>query len=112
MVGSDLIYRDRVGETYSVRFNPAHRWGLCRWLAPLRIAESLRLIRYLTRHLTLMMKSYLLEGNKSLTDNISLIKPTDKAQAYVNGLFCDRALIFIIHGTPLLLQHTLLWVIG
>jgi hypothetical protein len=26
LVGSDLIYRDRVGETYSVRYNPAHRW--------------------------------------------------------------------------------------
>jgi hypothetical protein len=26
LVGSALIYRDRVGETYAVRFNPAHRW--------------------------------------------------------------------------------------
>jgi hypothetical protein len=26
LVGSDLIYRDRVGETYAVRYNPAHRW--------------------------------------------------------------------------------------
>lgn len=26
LVASDLVYRDRVGETYSVRFNPAHRW--------------------------------------------------------------------------------------
>ena len=26
LVPSDLVYRDRVGETYSVRFNPAHRW--------------------------------------------------------------------------------------
>lgn len=26
LVASDLIYRDRVGETYSVRFNPKHRW--------------------------------------------------------------------------------------
>jgi hypothetical protein len=25
-VPSDLIYRDRVGETYGVRFNPRHRW--------------------------------------------------------------------------------------
>ena len=23
---SDLVYRDRVGETYSVTYNPAHRW--------------------------------------------------------------------------------------
>jgi len=26
LVTSDLVYRDRVGETYSVRYNPAHRW--------------------------------------------------------------------------------------
>jgi len=25
-VPSDLVYRDRVGETYSVRYNPAHQW--------------------------------------------------------------------------------------
>jgi hypothetical protein len=26
LVPSDLIYRDRIGETYGVTFNPAHRW--------------------------------------------------------------------------------------
>lgn len=26
LVAADLVYRDRVGETYSVRFSPAHRW--------------------------------------------------------------------------------------
>ena len=26
LVPSDLVYRGRVGETYSVRYNPAHRW--------------------------------------------------------------------------------------
>jgi hypothetical protein len=26
LVPSDLVYRERVGETYSVTFNPAHRW--------------------------------------------------------------------------------------
>src|SRR5215831_4031353 len=25
-VASDLVYRDRIGETYRVRYNPAHRW--------------------------------------------------------------------------------------
>jgi hypothetical protein len=25
-VPSDLVYRDRVGETYGVAYNPAHRW--------------------------------------------------------------------------------------
>ena len=26
LVASDLVYRDRIGETYSVTYNPAHRW--------------------------------------------------------------------------------------
>ena len=26
LVGQDLVYPDRVGETYAVTFNPAHRW--------------------------------------------------------------------------------------
>jgi hypothetical protein len=26
LVPADLVYRDRVGETYGVRFNPEHRW--------------------------------------------------------------------------------------
>jgi hypothetical protein len=26
LVPSDLVYRDRTGETYSLHFNPAHRW--------------------------------------------------------------------------------------
>jgi hypothetical protein len=26
LVPSDLVYRDRIGETYSVKYNPAHRW--------------------------------------------------------------------------------------
>jgi hypothetical protein len=26
LVPGDFVYPDRVGETYSVRFNPAHRW--------------------------------------------------------------------------------------
>jgi hypothetical protein len=26
LVPSDLVYKNRVGETYSVRYNPAHRW--------------------------------------------------------------------------------------
>jgi hypothetical protein len=26
LVPSDLVYQDRVGETYAVRYNPDHRW--------------------------------------------------------------------------------------
>jgi hypothetical protein len=34
MVVSDLIYRDRVGETYAVAYNPAQNWYYFPWLAP------------------------------------------------------------------------------
>jgi len=26
LIASDLLYQDRIGETYNVRYNPAHRW--------------------------------------------------------------------------------------
>jgi hypothetical protein len=26
LVPSDLVYKERVGETYSVRYNPVHQW--------------------------------------------------------------------------------------
>ncbi len=33
-VPSELVYRDRTGETYAVRFNPAHRWWYVRDMMP------------------------------------------------------------------------------
>jgi hypothetical protein len=27
VVASDLVYRDKIGETYSFRYNPNHRWS-------------------------------------------------------------------------------------
>jgi hypothetical protein len=43
LVPSDLIYPDRVGETYQVRFNPAHRWY---WLPEMGTEEALLLKCY------------------------------------------------------------------
>ncbi|HVC54788.1 MAG TPA: CmcJ/NvfI family oxidoreductase [Stellaceae bacterium] len=45
LVPSDLVYRDRVGETYSVRYNPAHRWFYAPQMRPdeallLKIADT------------------------------------------------------------------------
>jgi hypothetical protein len=34
LVASDLIYRDRIGETYALSFNPAQRWSCFPRLAP------------------------------------------------------------------------------
>jgi hypothetical protein len=46
LVGSDLIYRDRVGETYSVAYNPAHRWF---YVPEMRTDEALLLKCYDSR---------------------------------------------------------------
>jgi len=43
LVASDLIYPDRRGETYQVRFNPAHRWY---WLPEMTTDEALLLKVY------------------------------------------------------------------
>ncbi|MBK1656990.1 CmcJ/NvfI family oxidoreductase [Paracraurococcus ruber] len=43
LVASDLIYPDRTGETYQVRFNPAHRWY---WLPEMLPEEALLLKCY------------------------------------------------------------------
>ena len=43
LVASDLIYPDRRGETYQVRFNPAHRWY---WLPEMTTEEALLLKVY------------------------------------------------------------------
>jgi hypothetical protein len=43
LVPTDLVYRDRVGETYSVTFNPAHRWF---YLPRMRTDEALLLKCY------------------------------------------------------------------
>jgi hypothetical protein len=37
-VPSDLVYRDRTGETYRVRYNPAHRWF---YVPEMRVDEAL-----------------------------------------------------------------------
>lgn len=34
LVATDLVYRDRVGETYSLGFSPGQRWYYFPWLAP------------------------------------------------------------------------------
>ena len=46
LVPSDLVYRDRVGETYSVTFNPKHRWY---YLSEMRPDEALLLKCYDSR---------------------------------------------------------------
>ena len=37
-VPSDLVYRDRTGETYRLRYNPAHRWF---YVPEMRVDEAI-----------------------------------------------------------------------
>ena len=37
-VASDLVYRDRTGETYRVKYNPAHRWF---YVPEMRVDEAI-----------------------------------------------------------------------
>ena len=37
-VPSDLVYRDRTGETYRVKYNPAHRWF---YVPEMRVDEAI-----------------------------------------------------------------------
>ncbi len=41
LIPSDLIYRDRTGETYAVAHNPAHRW----FYAPAMTTDEVMLIK-------------------------------------------------------------------
>jgi hypothetical protein len=43
LIGTDLVYRERVGETYSVRFNSLHRWY---YLSRMRTDEALSIKCY------------------------------------------------------------------
>ena len=38
LVASDLVYRDRTGETYRVKYNPAHRWF---YVPEMRVDEAI-----------------------------------------------------------------------
>jgi hypothetical protein len=38
LVPSDLVYRDRTGETYRLRYNPAHRWF---YVPEMRVDEAI-----------------------------------------------------------------------
>jgi hypothetical protein len=55
LLASDLVYRDKVGETFSVRANPAHRWYYYPQLRPdepllLKIHDSRRDVARLSAH--------------------------------------------------------------
>ncbi|MEN0073877.1 MAG: CmcJ/NvfI family oxidoreductase [Paracraurococcus sp.] len=80
-VASDLIYRDRVGETYQVRFNPAHRWY---WLPEMMPEEALLLKCYDSQR----------DGVARFAPHTAFADPTAPADAPPRQSIEIRALLF------------------
>jgi hypothetical protein len=81
LVPSDLVYRDKVGETYSFRHSPAHRWYYFPELAPDEVV---------------LLKIYdsLTDGTARLTAHTAFADPTSPAQAAPRRSIELRALVF------------------
>ncbi|NOG72188.1 CmcJ/NvfI family oxidoreductase [Roseicella sp. DB1501] len=80
-VASDLIYRNRVGETYQVRFSPAHRWY---WLPEMMPEEALLLKCYDSRR----------DGVARFAPHTAFADPTAPADAPPRQSIEIRALLF------------------
>src|SRR5271167_1242320 len=81
LVASDLVYKDRVGETYSVTYNPAHRW----YYAPeLRREEALLLKIMDTKT----------DGRARFMPHTSFTDPTTPADAFPRESIELRTLVF------------------
>jgi len=81
LVASDLVYKDRVGETYSVTYNPAHRW----YYAPeLRREEAL----------LLKIMDSKTDGRARFMPHTSFTDPTTPADAFPRESIELRTLVF------------------
>lgn len=81
LVPSDLVYPDKVGETYSFLHNPAHRWY---WFPRLRSDEALLLKIYDSRD----------DGTARLTAHTAFTHPDTPAGAAPRRSIELRALVF------------------
>ena len=81
MVPSDLVYPDKVGETYSFTYNPKHRWY---WFPRLRPDEALLLKIYDSRE----------EGTARFTAHTAFEDPTGAREAPPRRSIELRALLF------------------
>ncbi len=84
LVASDLIYPNRKGETYSVRYNPAHRW----YYVPRMAADE-----------ALLLKCYdsLADGRTRFGPHTAFIDPTAPAGAAPRESIEVRTLVFHKH---------------
>jgi hypothetical protein len=81
LVPSDLVYRDKVGETFSFTYNPAHRWY---YFPKLRPDEALLLKIYDSRD----------DGTARLTAHTAFEDPTTPEGAAPRRSIELRALVF------------------
>lgn len=85
LVPSDLVYPHRVGETYSVKYNPAHRWFYLPEMQP---------------HEVLLLKCYDSEtdGRARFAPHTAFVDPTTPADAFPRESIELRTLVF--HDKP------------
>jgi hypothetical protein len=81
LVPSDLVYRDRVGETYSVTWNPAHEWY---YVPEMRRDEALLLKICDTK----------VDGRARFMPHTSFTDPTTPADAFPRESIELRTLVF------------------
>ena len=81
LVGSDLVYPDRVGETYSVKYSPEHRW----FYVPEMTADEI-----------LLLKCYDSEtdGRARFAPHTAFVDPTTPAGAAPRESIELRTLVF------------------
>jgi hypothetical protein len=86
-IASDLIYRDRLGETYGVRHNPAHRW----YYYPAMTADE-----------AMVFKCYdsATDGRARWTAHSAFDDPTSPANARPRESIEIRTLVFFDEDNP------------
>jgi hypothetical protein len=87
LVPTDLIYPDRVGEVYSLTYNPEHRWFYYPAMAPGEV---------------LLIKTYdsLEDGRARFTAHTAFDDPTTASDAAPRESIEVRALIFYPSASP------------
>jgi hypothetical protein len=81
LVGSDLVYPNRVGETYSVKFSPAHRW----FYAPEMAADEILLLKCFDSKT---------DGRARFAPHSAFVDPTAPADAAPRESIELRTLVF------------------
>ena len=81
LIGSDLVYPHRVGETYSVKFSPQHRW----FYVPAMTADEILLLKCFDSET---------DGRARFTPHTAFVDPTTPADAPPRESIELRTLVF------------------